>query len=297
MWSYLTFSSRSLSLFPFFFLPPLQADSWRPSWKRFSFLRKRYLASFHRSQAQVSTNLCFSLAYREFPHSRCGCKQLRDRKHTNKIVQNVNSRVKFQCNGAQISKCAVCFVYTPIPCCETRQWIAFSFWFLKKELIFTHFSLNKQEVVPSYLATSPILSDGAIMISSSLIGKGSIPSIQTLGSMGSMGESVLMKKRRKRRRKARADSLRREESGEYSEDDDMFTIDIGSDEGAEMERWGKAEEVLQRVEGKWWERNETRARVEKEKWYMWARVKTDREALKRYNTRLKWAYRAAVMEM
>ncbi len=37
------------------------------------------------------------------------------------------------------------------------------------------------------------------------------------------------------RRKARADSLRREDSGDYSEDDDMFTIDISSDEGTEME--------------------------------------------------------------
>ncbi|XP_034555282.1 phosphatidate phosphatase LPIN1 [Notolabrus celidotus] len=106
------------------------------------------------------------------------------------------------------------------------------------EAFFVEETENGQEVFPSYLATSPILSDGAMMMSSSLIGKSSErgPPIQTLGSMGSMGDSVLMKKRRKRRRKARADSMRREESGEYSEDDDMFTIDISSDEGAEMER-------------------------------------------------------------
>ncbi|CAJ1077132.1 phosphatidate phosphatase LPIN1-like isoform X2 [Xyrichtys novacula] len=105
------------------------------------------------------------------------------------------------------------------------------------EAFFVQETENDREVVPSYLATSPILSDGVIMMSSSLIGKSSGPSIQTLGSTGITGESggVLMKKRRKRRRKARADSLRREESGEYSEDDDMFTIDISSDE-AEMER-------------------------------------------------------------
>lgn len=75
-------------------------------------------------------------------------------------------------------------------------------------------------------------------MSSSLMGKKSSgPPIQTLGSTGSVGEAggVLMKKRRKRRRKARADSMRREDSGDYSEDDDMFTIDISSDEGTEME--------------------------------------------------------------
>lgn len=100
--------------------------------------------------------------------------------------------------------------------------------------------LCQQEVVPSYLATSPIPSDGVIL-KSSLIGRRSSvgQTIQTLGSAGSTGEAGGAKKRRKRRRKARADSLWREESGEYSEDDDMFTIDISSDEGTEMEssRW------------------------------------------------------------
>ena len=89
-------------------------------------------------------------------------------------------------------------------------------------------------MVPYYLATSPILSDGAIMMSSSLMGKSSGPPIQTLGSTGCAGETAT-KKRRKRRRKARADNVRREESGEYSEDEDMFTIDISSDEMIEME--------------------------------------------------------------
>ncbi|XP_059212905.1 phosphatidate phosphatase LPIN1-like [Centropristis striata] len=105
------------------------------------------------------------------------------------------------------------------------------------EAFFVQETENDQEVVPSYLATSPILSDGAILMSSSLLGKNSGPPIQTLGSAGSMGESggVMMKKRRKRRRKARADSVRREESGEYTEDEDMFTIDISSDDMTEME--------------------------------------------------------------
>ncbi|KAM8726097.1 phosphatidate phosphatase LPIN1 isoform X3 [Acanthopagrus latus] len=107
------------------------------------------------------------------------------------------------------------------------------------EAFFVQETENDQEVVPSYLATSPIMSDGALLMSSSLMGKKSSagPSIQTLGSAASAGEngSGMMKKRRKRRRKARADSVRREESGDYSEDDDMFTIDISSDEGTERE--------------------------------------------------------------
>ncbi|XP_028460815.1 phosphatidate phosphatase LPIN1 isoform X2 [Perca flavescens] len=105
------------------------------------------------------------------------------------------------------------------------------------EAFFVQETENDEEVVPSYLATSPILSDGAILMSSSLMGKCSGPTVQTLGSSGIMGEtgSVVTKKRRKRRKKTRADSLRREESGDYSEDEDMFTIDISSDEMTKMQ--------------------------------------------------------------
>ncbi|XP_041832744.1 phosphatidate phosphatase LPIN1 [Melanotaenia boesemani] len=99
------------------------------------------------------------------------------------------------------------------------------------EAFFVQETENDQEIVPAYLATSPILSDGAVMMSSSG------PPIQTLGSLGNKGEnsSMMMKKRRKRRRKSRADSARREESGDYSADEDMFSIDMSSDEGTEME--------------------------------------------------------------
>lgn len=104
------------------------------------------------------------------------------------------------------------------------------------EAFFVQEMEDNQEVVPSYLATSPILSDGAILMSSSLLGKSSGPPVQTLGAAGTNGEpgSGIMKKRRKRRRKARSDSVRREESGEDSGGEDMFTIDISADE-AEME--------------------------------------------------------------
>ncbi|KAG7508635.1 hypothetical protein JOB18_019920 [Solea senegalensis] len=105
------------------------------------------------------------------------------------------------------------------------------------EAFFVQEMENNQEVVPSYLATSPIMSDGASLMCAGLRASSSGPQVQTLGSTGVHGENGggMMKKRRKRRRKVRADSLWREESGDYSGDDDMFTIDISSDEGAEME--------------------------------------------------------------
>uniref|UniRef100_A0A3Q2XVT2 Lipin 1 n=2 Tax=Hippocampus comes TaxID=109280 RepID=A0A3Q2XVT2_HIPCM len=108
---------------------------------------------------------------------------------------------------------------------------------------------NNQEVVPSYLATSPIMSDGLVLMSSSLMAKSSGPPVQTLGSTGSSGETgttamMMMKKRRKRRRKARIDSPKREESGDYSEDEDMFTIDISSDEEMENNRSSSREAAV-----------------------------------------------------
>ncbi|XP_060769846.1 phosphatidate phosphatase LPIN1 isoform X2 [Neoarius graeffei] len=62
-----------------------------------------------------------------------------------------------------------------------------------------------EEVVPSYLATSPI---------------------QMLGP-----ESGAAKRRRKRRRKSKVDSLKRETSEEYSEYETVFSIDMSSHEG------------------------------------------------------------------
>ncbi|KAM9568138.1 phosphatidate phosphatase LPIN1 isoform 2-T2 [Salvelinus alpinus] len=113
------------------------------------------------------------------------------------------------------------------------------------EAFFVKETENTQEVVPSYLATSPIVSQGAELMEAQL-GRGvsrlSDPAslqVQTLGSQqttgGGGGEGgMMMKKRRKRRRKAReSGGGRREESGEYSEDEDMFTIDMSTDEERE----------------------------------------------------------------
>lgn len=53
-------------------------------------------------------------------------------------------------------------------------------------------------------------------------------SIQSVGPSGENG----MKKRRKRRKKYKLDSVKREDNGD-SEDEDMFPIDMSSDEDTE----------------------------------------------------------------
>ncbi|XP_035508348.1 phosphatidate phosphatase LPIN1 isoform X2 [Morone saxatilis] len=113
------------------------------------------------------------------------------------------------------------------------------------EAFFVKETENTLEIVPYHLATSPIMSTGAELMESQL-GRGSsrhhdtIPCsslpVQSLGPQQSDGG--MTKKRRKRRRKARPEAGggggRREESGEeFSEDEDMFTIDLSSDEERE----------------------------------------------------------------
>ncbi|KAM7406318.1 hypothetical protein PAMP_000703 [Pampus punctatissimus] len=114
------------------------------------------------------------------------------------------------------------------------------------EAFFVRETENTLEVVPAYLATSPIMSTGEELMESQL-GRGSsrhhdtIPCsslpVQSLALQQS--EGGMTKKRRKRRKKARPEGGgggggRREESGEeFSEDEDMFTIDLSSDEERE----------------------------------------------------------------
>lgn len=80
-------------------------------------------------------------------------------------------------------------------------------------------------MVPAYLATSPILSDGGSL----MVGASSLGCVGGDSGMGSM------KKRRKRRRKSKVDSMKREGSADYSEDEDMFTIEMSSNEGEEQD--------------------------------------------------------------
>ncbi|XP_014846781.1 PREDICTED: phosphatidate phosphatase LPIN1-like isoform X4 [Poecilia mexicana] len=109
------------------------------------------------------------------------------------------------------------------------------------EAFFVTETENTLEVVPSYLATSPIMTVGEELMQTEL-GRGAshhhdnIPCstlpVQSLGPQ----DGATSKKRRKRRRKARPEGGggaggRREDSGEeFSEDEDMFTIDLSSDE-------------------------------------------------------------------
>uniref|UniRef100_A0A671VA89 phosphatidate phosphatase n=1 Tax=Sparus aurata TaxID=8175 RepID=A0A671VA89_SPAAU len=103
------------------------------------------------------------------------------------------------------------------------------------EAFFVRETENTLEVVPSYLATSPIMSVGEQLMESQPCSKQTFCNF--MGPQQSDGG--MTKKRRKRRRKARPEAGgggggRREESGEeFSEDEDMFTIDLSSDEERE----------------------------------------------------------------
>ncbi|ROL45006.1 Phosphatidate phosphatase LPIN1 [Anabarilius grahami] len=108
------------------------------------------------------------------------------------------------------------------------------------EAFFVKETESDEEMVPSHLATSPIISEGSALMQaqvgkglSRLSESGNGTSIQTLGPMQSPGDSSIMKKRRKRRRKSKVDSMKREDNGDFSEDEDMFTIDMSSDDDTE----------------------------------------------------------------
>ncbi|EDK98473.1 lipin 1, isoform CRA_a [Mus musculus] len=106
------------------------------------------------------------------------------------------------------------------------------------EAFFVQETDNDQEIIPMYLATSPILSEGAARMESQLK-RNSVDRIRCLDpttaaqglppsdtpSTGSLG-----KKRRKRRRKAQLDNLKRDDNVNSSEDEDMFPIEMSSDE-------------------------------------------------------------------
>ncbi|XP_051723085.1 phosphatidate phosphatase LPIN1 isoform X1 [Ctenopharyngodon idella] len=105
------------------------------------------------------------------------------------------------------------------------------------EAFFVKETESDEEMVPSHLATSPIISEGSALMQaqvgkglSRLSESGNGTSIQTLGPMQAPGDSSIMKKRRKRRRKSKVDSMKREDNGDFSEDEDMFTIDMSSDD-------------------------------------------------------------------
>ncbi|XP_069351251.1 phosphatidate phosphatase LPIN1 isoform X1 [Eulemur rufifrons] len=110
------------------------------------------------------------------------------------------------------------------------------------EAFFVQETDNDQEVIPMYLATSPILSEGASRVGCQLK-RNSVDRVRGLdpstpaqapppGESPSSGS--LVKKRRKRRRKSQLDSLKRDDSINTSEDEDMFPIEMSSDEDTEL---------------------------------------------------------------
>nr|XP_005489810.1 phosphatidate phosphatase LPIN1 isoform X1 [Zonotrichia albicollis] len=119
------------------------------------------------------------------------------------------------------------------------------------EAFFVQETDNDQEVIPYHLSTSPILSEGTALMESQLK-RNSIDRIRNLdtnassqvppqahGSQPSTETSPVcssVKKRRKKRRKSthKIDSLKREDThGDTSEDEDMFPIEISSEEEKE----------------------------------------------------------------
>ncbi|XP_063186557.1 phosphatidate phosphatase LPIN1 isoform X1 [Chroicocephalus ridibundus] len=109
---------------------------------------------------------------------------------------------------------------------------------------------NDQEVIPYHLSTSPILSEGTALMEAQLK-RNSIDRIRNLdtgassqvppqahGSQPATETSPgcsSVKKRRKKRRKSthKIDNLKREDNGDTSEDEDMFPIEISSEEEKE----------------------------------------------------------------
>ncbi|XP_073424340.1 phosphatidate phosphatase LPIN1 isoform X1 [Dendrobates tinctorius] len=112
------------------------------------------------------------------------------------------------------------------------------------EAFFVEETENNEEYVPSHLATSPILLDGASLMEAQLKRnpiewpRSLDPSSSTQAS-GNMHltqggtDNSSGKKRRKRRRKSKLDSLKREDNGDTTEEEDMFTIEMSSEEETE----------------------------------------------------------------
>ncbi|NXQ98057.1 LPIN1 phosphatase, partial [Sagittarius serpentarius] len=118
------------------------------------------------------------------------------------------------------------------------------------EAFFVQEMNNDQGVIPYHLSTSPILSEGTALMEAQLK-RNSLDRIRNLdtsassqvpppahGSQPSTETSPVcssVKKRRKKRRKSthKIDSLKREDNGDTSEDEDMFPIEISSEEEKE----------------------------------------------------------------
>ncbi|XP_075057521.1 phosphatidate phosphatase LPIN1 isoform X2 [Mixophyes fleayi] len=116
------------------------------------------------------------------------------------------------------------------------------------EAFFVEETEGNEEPIPSHLATSPILLEGASLMETQLkrnpaewtrsldpSGSSQTPGNMYLAQPGTDNStSGSVKKRRKRRRKSKLDNLKREDNGDTTEDEDMFPIDMSSEEETEL---------------------------------------------------------------
>nr|DBA25762.1 TPA: hypothetical protein GDO54_010112 [Pyxicephalus adspersus] len=112
------------------------------------------------------------------------------------------------------------------------------------EAFFVEEMEDNEESIPSHLATSPILLEGATLMENQLK-RSSVEWSRSLDSGVSsqipgntqpnadITTSGSVKKRRKRRRKSKLDNMKREDNGDTTEDDDMFTMEMSSEEETE----------------------------------------------------------------
>ncbi|XP_078503912.1 phosphatidate phosphatase LPIN1 isoform X1 [Lissotriton helveticus] len=136
------------------------------------------------------------------------------------------------------------------------------------EAFFVQETENDQEIIPSHLATSPILLEGLTLIEAQLK-RNSIDRVRNLDAAGTAQASTTtymsqsgtensalcgsVKKRRRKRRKSKLDNIKRDDNRDTTEEEDMFPIEMSSDEENEPLDHGRsplhgiyAGEVLER---------------------------------------------------
>uniref|UniRef100_A0A4W3I705 phosphatidate phosphatase n=1 Tax=Callorhinchus milii TaxID=7868 RepID=A0A4W3I705_CALMI len=113
------------------------------------------------------------------------------------------------------------------------------------EAFFVEEMASNKEIVPFHLNTSPIMSEGAVLMETAMrrssldkqknLESSQIPtnSHNSQPSPESLIGSNSVKKRRKRRRKSKVDSIKRDDNDDTSENEDMFSIEISSEEEIE----------------------------------------------------------------
>ncbi|XP_072354900.1 phosphatidate phosphatase LPIN1 isoform X2 [Scyliorhinus torazame] len=118
------------------------------------------------------------------------------------------------------------------------------------EAFFVQEATEKMAKVPSHLATSPILVSEGAAPKEGTVGRSFLDRPRNFESCGSTPASISIhvtqaspenqlscssvKKRRKRRRKSRVDSVKRDDNADSSENEDMFPIEISSEEETEF---------------------------------------------------------------